>query len=483
LNLGTVVLAFPLLSGSADDGSRWVEGYSEREAAESAVEEFGRLDGPDEVERHVALFLLASDLAELGLFELAADTYHRAGQWPLLAGAAFLGELRALDDAEQHERLHRRAPRGPWEELDGEERAEALFRAARAAFATSRYPEARDWLREIPQGSSWYPFSRYLLAQTEFALGRYDRAIEAAEPIFAGGGADPVAARLRQRMALVLGEMMIEIGLYETAKVLLELPGPDGPVGRRAQRDRSIASALAAAERGDLEQAERIVAEVVAAFERAAEQVGADGAPETLAERLRDLRRTWPPRERLAERRRWAEERARSAIRRARESVPARIRSVLWANLPPVVLWRLLAEARPAPLPGPIVLDEATQRFFAPRGDISRALVALALLEESSSGASCARRAAARLRARAAAVLIGRAPAPGFSDLATIAASCDADRDPELEAAVTDAALRALAAETRAADLRLRQQRYLLEEAIARARFVRSRPTREEPRG
>jgi len=470
LVLSTVFLAFPLFASSSPEGvSRWLDGYASRPAAESALAVLGGLGGLEEPEQEIARFLLAGDFAELGLSTLAIDAFRSLRDSGNLAGAAFVGVVRVHADGDEHERLYHFARRGAWRELEQDDAAEVAFRVARACFATSRYPEARLWLSEVPDDSSWYPFGRYLLAQTEYALGRYGRAIEAAAPIFSAREPADAIGPLRERTAVLLGNMMTEIGMYREAVELLSWPGPDSPWKERAERDRLVAHGLAALQDARFDRAERLTADVARLLDGAVSAVERSVASEAdVGKRLEDLRGSWPSVALRGARSAWTAAHARRALDRVEGFGFRKVFAAAWASLPPVLLYRLFRRDGDV-VPPAVAVGEESRFFFAPSGEVSRVLTAAALVEESRTR-DCGAREAAALRTHAAAALLGITAPPRLGDVEAIAGGCGRGAVTGLGPVVHERLLHAIGEDARRLRRDLRSQRYALDEAVARAR-------------
>lgn len=185
MDLTTALLVFPLLSAPQEEGlSELIERYGRSQAADSAVALTRRLPALSGTTRETARFLLAIDFAELGLGDLAVSELEALTGEPCLGPAASVALLRIRSDSGSNDAVVHEASAAPWDRMKDEDFGESLYRVARAFFLTRRYPEARDWLAHVPEASPYFLFARYLLAQTEYALGHFGRAVEAAEPIF-----------------------------------------------------------------------------------------------------------------------------------------------------------------------------------------------------------------------------------------------------------------------------------------------------------
>ena len=460
-------LVLPLLSSSESAGlAHLLERHAERPPADAVIAILGALPRLEADEAAIARFLLAGALSELGLVELAAGILRPELDSPFLGGAAFVAWLRAESAAGEHERIVRVTRRAPWKNVAADDLGEALYRAARACFVTARYPEARLWAREVPDDSSWHPFARYLLAQSEYALGRHAAALSAAEPIFSSRDSGDAVGALQERTAVLLGDMLIEIGLYERAVEVLSWPDADGPFAERAGRDRLVARGLAALEAARFERAEALTARVAARLDRLGADIErASASTADRAARIDDLRRAWPAAADGAARRRWTAARARDAWERSRGWTFSRVMRAAWASFPPVILWRLARRPdETVPEGGRIGAD--SRFFFAPRPEVSKLLAAAALLEES--GERDCREAA--VHRRAAAALLGVTPIRDLESLRR--AECDdAPNADSLAPVLRERLDHALEADARRQLRALREQRFALDEAVARARL------------
>ncbi|MGH7822218.1 MAG: tetratricopeptide repeat protein, partial [Candidatus Binatia bacterium] len=345
LDLATVLLFFPLLGGTSQPQglSQLLDGYRERSGSETAVAILRGLSELSDDERPIARFLLAHSLAELGLPSLATRELVGLLDHPDLGGAAFLGLARLQSGRSEAAALLRHARSAAWDRMGDDEFSEAVFRVARASFFAGRYPEARSWLVRVPEGSAYFPFSRYLLAQTEYALERYGEAIEAADAVFRAHSPRGPRRWLQDRTAILVGDMLTEIGLYPDAVAVLAWLRPDSPFHARAELDQNAAQSLAEIEAGASDRA-------IAAEERVeamlAEQDRAIAATtDALSARAADLRQNWPSDDLRRSRRRAAWATAAEAHERSRSFDWRRPIEVLWQSLPPVMLSRIFMRA------------------------------------------------------------------------------------------------------------------------------------------
>lgn len=479
LNLATALLLFPFLTPEPKPLAALLGRYEERRAADSAVALLRQARSSGGAERAIIEFLLANDLEGLGLLDEALRRFQAASRSAAIAPAAALGAVRVRFEAGEDDALYHEARSLPWDRFVDDDFAEAAYRVAGACFRSGRYPEARSWLSEVPRASPFFPFARYLLAQTEYAIGRYGEAVEAAEPVFALRR-DDVVERLQERTAVLLGDMFVEIGLYDDAVAIFGWPDRTSPFHRRALRDAAVARALAQAEGGWFDRAAWSTSSVNRALE-AIEQEVADSVddPSKVAARAAELRRAWPSRRLDRARRAWAARRATAAVVAEDGWTVRRVFDAAWQSLPPVILVRFFqrgSEHAPAAAPSMAAEDRF---FFAPDPAVARVLAAAALVAEPAQP-GCDGAAATALRTRAAAALLGEEAAPTSDDIGRIGAGCGegtlrgvAERaEAELAAAVS--------ADARRIQRELRRRRYALEEAMARASLDRETAAQAE---
>ena len=473
LDLATVLLFYPLLGGTRRtfDLARWLADHRDASGAETAVALVTARAELPVAEQPIADFLLATSFAELGLDALAARTLTPLVDSPELGAAAFLALARVRDESGEDDALQADARKAPWPRLDDESFGEAAIRVARACMRTGRYAEAREWLEHVPETSAAAAFARVLRVQTEYALDRPAAALEAAEHAFEIPAASRASGWLEDRTAILVGDLLTEIGLYHEAIEVLAWPAATSPFRRRAERDREIARVLdAAARRSGTPTAS---ADVWSAdLER---EIGAaTGSASALAERVADLRAAWPSPVVRAERRRWAADVATSALERARPFDWRRVIEVVWRSFPPVALYELAARDRTdrAPRDSRAVTEE-TRFFFAPRPEVSRLLVGLALVSEMPRGDTCAERAAGALAVRVAASFAPAGSPVTSEDLTRVAASCDRARTADVGDTLERALRDALAAESSRRVLQIREQRLRLAEAVVAAEIER----------
>jgi tetratricopeptide (TPR) repeat protein len=470
LDLATALLCLPLLGGTyqPESFSQLLDGYRERSAADTAVATLRGLSEFTLNERPIANFLLANDLAELGLSDLAAAEFGALLDHPHLAPAAFLGLARLQTDPSGAATLLREARRAPWGRMDGDDFAEAAFRVARASFVAGRYPEARSWLTQIPESSAYFPFSRYLLAQTEYALDRYGKAIEAADTVFQVRSPGGSSRWLQDRTAILVGDMLTEIGLYPDAIGVLDWPEADSPFRGRAELDAGSARSLAEIEAGASDReaaAEESVEETLTG-----QDLAIAAAANQLSARASDLVRTWPPRELGRARRRAAWAAAAKAHERSRGFDWRRPLEILWYSFPPVILARILGRPpeRRADVESTVGAD--TRFFFTPEGEVAKLLTAVALASEAPRGDGCAERAARHLRLRAAGALAGFADPVASEEIRAIATGCGGEDSPDPLPALSEKLRTALAVEASRLRRDVRSRQALFTQAVAEAR-------------
>ncbi len=449
--------------------SSLLSGERRRHPAESVGAILRALPGLSEGEREVARFLLADRIAELGLRDLAvAELRSLAGSFEL-APAAFVALARLRDEAGESEALHAEARFAPWDRVADEDFDETVFRVARAAFETGRHAECRSWLQRVRPESDYFPFSRFVTAQSEYALGRTGRALEATEDLFRS----PRVPLLQDRAAILAGDMLTEIGLYTDAVAVLSWPAAESAFRPRAERDAAVARTLAALETrdpaADTREAERLL------DERESSIAAAVGSPAKLAARGEDLRRAWPSASLLQARRAWTAARAAEALDRMQGFGLGRVLEVLWESAPTTILYHLLFDERDVASPPPATVAAETRFFFVPEPSVAKLLAALALFDQPLAKGGCDGLAAQALRAEAARAALGRTPAPSLATLDRAARACDADGSVPLETALADALDRAVAAEALRRRRETREQRRRLAEAIAGFRFAASR--------
>ncbi len=446
-----------------------LSGDRRRHPAESVGAILRALPRLSEGEREVARFLLAGRLAELGLRDLAAaELRSLAGSFEL-APAAFVALARLRDEAGESEALHAEARFAPWDRIAEGDFDETVFRVARAAFAAGRHAECRSWLQRIRPESDYLPFSFFLTAQSEYALGRVGPALEATEAVFRSPG----APLLHDRASILAGDMLTEIGLYADAVAVLSWPAAGSAFRPRAERDATVARTLAALEgrdpAADPREAERLL------DERDSKIAAAVGSPAERAARAEDLRRSWPSASLVRTRRAWTAERAAEALDRIRGFGFGRVLEILWESAPPTILYRLLMDERDAASPPQAAVAAETRFFFAPEPSVAKLLAALALFDQPLATGGCSGHAARAIRAEAASVALGRTSPPNLATLDRAARACDADGIANLESALADALDRAVAAEARERRREAREQRLRLAEAIAGFRYAASR--------
>ena len=469
-----VFLLFPLLTASPEeDLVSVIERHRERSAAESVVALL-RLAGLTPVEESVVRLLVASDLAEMGLEESSLRAFRSLADHPRLGGSAFVGIARILDERGSFGALRLEAERAPWEWMEPEDAVEAAYRVARAAIATERFGEARDWLARIPEDSPYGPYALYLRAQAEYGLGDYRRAVLAAERIFERAGATPALAALRDRTAILLGDMFLEVGLYGYAIDLLSWPAPASPFRERAQRDLALARGLAALAEGEVGAGDAELSRFDHMLDERAERLGT--AVDTIAEvdlRAVELGEVWPSRRIAAERRQWSRDRAIEALDAARGSGLDRIGTALFESLPPVIAFRLATRAEEPEEAADVRLGSEAARFFVPSAEVSRALAAFALVSAAPGERSCAALATSSLRGRAARTLLDGDEPIDLDELGALARSCGLGVESGLAERARAKLRDAIPADARRRQRRIREQRYRVDDAVARLRLVR----------
>ena len=288
-------------------------------------------------EQPVAGFLLGNDFAELGLHDLALRQFLALVDSQDLGGAAFLAMARLYDDTQDDEALLLRAKHARWEAVRDEDLAEAVYRVARACMRAGHYSEARDWLARISEGSPYFAPSRFLLLQTEYALGRTRAALDAADAVFRSRPRTAIDRWLQDRTAVFTGDMLTEIGLYPYAAGVLQWPSASSPFYARAERDRLVARALLTGSpetSTELASAERSRRRVESEIDRAV------SSTPSLAARAGDLERVWPSARLSRERRRWAAGIAHATSEHVRGFDWRRPLEIVWWSLPPVIVSR-----------------------------------------------------------------------------------------------------------------------------------------------
>jgi hypothetical protein len=441
-----------------------VDGYAERPAADSAIAILRALPTLGAAEGDAARLLLANDLEEIGIDRTATMVLESLGSSPRFAPAAFAALARLRDGRGENEALRIEAAKAPWERMTAEDRAEAAYHVARACFRDRRYPEVRFWVERVPQSSLVYPFARFLLAQAEYAFGENGRAIEAAEPIFSSRRPEGAIRALQDRTAVMLGEMLIELGLFEDAADMLHWPAPDSPFRRRIARDETMLESLAAVGRNSFDEAEQSASRIERTFAAEAAEIDATVAsPHGLEARAAELTQSWPPRALLSRRRTWTADHARTALAKEHRGSLSRAFAAVWEELSPQPAQSHLATIEAA------TVGSDGRFLFAPTRDLDRILTAAALLAEPPR-AGCAENAARTLRERAAASLIGERQEPGPAELATIAASCGGPPVGGLEARAHAKLVNTMSADARRRSRALDRQQYVVKEAIAHAR-------------
>jgi len=444
-----------------------LDSYVERPAADSAITMLLALPSLSGAEAEAGRFLVANDLAEMGLDDTAAMLFRSLATSALLAPAAFAGLARLRDARGEDQELRLEAKDAPWQRMNAEDRAEAAYHVARACFRDRRYPETRWWADQVPASSPFYPFVRFLLAQAEYAFGENARAIEAAEPIFSSRLPANVIGALQERTAVMLAEMFTELGLFTHAADLLAWPGANSAFRGRIERDRMVLESLTALGRHSFDEAEAASWRIETSFDAAAGEIEATVAsPEGLDARAAELARSWPPRGALSLRRAWAAGHARDALATANRGRLGRAFAGVFGTLAAPRI-RSVDDGRSSE---PAAVSAESRFFFAPSRSVDRALAASALLVEPSRP-GCMGNAARILRERAAASLIAERPEPGASDLALIAAGCSDEAIDGLTGRVQAKLRGAISDEARRQSRALRRQQYTVKEAIAHARL------------
>lgn len=474
-NLFRVLVLLPLLVGmelSAYDLPPLLDEYGERSALETTRQSLLMEPTAPDRDREIVSLLLAADLAELGFADLATGALRGLLGSDTVGGQAMLVLARLRNDGgEGAEGLVSAARGARWELLDGEDLAEAEFLVARACMRTRRYPEARAWLRQVPRGSGFFRFSRYLLAQTEYALGRTGAALDAASEVFADHPRDTSDRWLQERTAVLVGDMLIDLGRYRDAVAALGWPAAASPFRARAERDAAIARALWTA--GD----DAGASDAHAALERATanrdrEIAAAVASPAETAARAADLERAWPPREIRRERRRALARAARAAYERTRAPGWRRVAQVVWRSLPPVALYELVrGEPGGAATPAAAV-DARSRHFFTPSPQAAKLLSAIALASEATSGRGCGDRFARAVAERAGAALVDGTGDPSGADLLAIASECRDGNPSRTLAALRERLAGTVDAEASRLRREVHEQGYRVEEALLAARLA-----------
>jgi tetratricopeptide (TPR) repeat protein len=434
-------------------------------ASRSAVALLRILPELDGRENEAARLLLADDLAEMALVPAAQAEYRRLLDSPASAAAASVALARLYGDAEEPELLRGLAGVVPWRSLDDRDFAETAFRLGRACHLAGRRAEAREWLAEIPRESDYHPFARYLAAQVAYADGRYAEAVAAASDVLEREGSSDV---LRDRAAILLGDMLTEIGQYDKALGFFSRTSAESPYRDRAERDRRIAQELRDALGASRRSIPARMGEVEKDLRSREEEILAAARPGAgLEETLEDLKRSWPSRELAAMRRRWTQRRAAEALEGGIAGTIGRLLSAAWETLPPVMALGLARsdpdEARPVPEMSP-----AARFFFVPTPRTARLLVAAALTAERREE-DCAGGAAATLRDRAVRAHLGLAPMPSGEEVAEIAAGCGREETVDLRSAIDERLRAELGSEARAQARLVEAQRHFLDQAVGAA--------------
>lgn len=466
-----MLLLFPLLGGghpSGHDLPRLLDEYAERSAAHTVGNLLLMERDAADLDREIVRFLLGRDLAELGLPDAGVRQLRGLLGSSTIAGGAFLALARIHNETGAADALVRDSRTAPWSQIEGEDLAETIFLVARACMATGRHPEARDWLSRIPAQSSFFPYSRYLLAQTEYALGRSSAALDAAAEVFRDRARKASERWLQERTALLVADMLIDLGLFGHAIDVLEWPSARSPFRGRAERDTAIARALMDAADGrepDDPGLDR------AADDRDRDLVAAVSPRSETMARAAELERVWPPRPMRRARRLAAARTARSALDRVHGFGWRRIAQVVWRSLPTTALYDLVRSSSRGAAESAPHLDVKSRHFFTPEREVAKLLVTIALVSEAPTGAACEERFARALAERQAAALLDRANDPTGEELYGIAANCRDDprsrRLPELREKLYQAI------DAQAARLRreVREQRYRVEEAVMASRL------------
>jgi len=463
--LGLIALGY---ASVAEVTAATLDGYVERPAADSAIAILRELPTLAGREADAARFLVAIDLEEIGADRTAAILLGSLGSSPAIAPAAFAALARVRDVRGENEALRIEAAKAPWERMTADDRAEAAYHVARACVRDRRYPEVRFWVDKVPRGSLVDPFSRFLLAQAEYAFGDNARAIEAVEPIFSSRRAEDAIRPLRDRTAVMLGEMFIELGLFGDAAEMLRWPAPDSPFRRRIERDRMMLESLSAVERHSFDDAERWSSRIEQSFAADAAKIEASVASRAdLEARGSELAPSWPPQASRFRRRAWAAERARDTLTSQAGGFRRLLVNVRQTLFPPPLDSRQDGDAREI-----ATVASDSRFFFAPTPALSRALTASALLAEAPRR-GCAGNAARTLGERAAASLIGEREELTPAEIAAIAASCGEPPIGGLVERAHEKLLRAIAEDAHRRSRALERQQYVVKEAIAHARLDR----------
>ena len=401
--------------------------YEHLDASRSLVDLFHLLPKLRGVEHAVGRFLIANALAELGFYEPSILELQKLELLDSLTPAASVALCRILSDSGDDAALFQAAMRVDWTRLQGDDRSEVAYRAARAAFRLRRYGQVLLWLENVPSDASFGPFATYLLAQTQTATGQYSEAVKTAERILRERAHSQVNRHLQDRTAIFLGDLFTEMGLYSEAAEILRWSPPESPFTARAKRDQIVASGLLSLALGKFDDARPLIDRLHAYLQKLAGEVEQSVATEDLvAERAAELRRVWPPKFLVYARREWAAHRAFEILASLEETKQSDPFQMLWDRLKaPVTLpWLGSHNDRPSPwLPG---RDVKHRFFFPPPALLSNLLVGLALLEDrpSAYGDDCGTAAAMAIRRRIADSLLGESPAPTESDLRSLAGTC-----------------------------------------------------------
>jgi tetratricopeptide (TPR) repeat protein len=479
------VLTLPMTAAGSLEGV--VRHFTHLDASRTLVAVLPLLSSPGRLapfEEDAARFLAATALAELGFDEqaieelkplLGGDSGRLGGA---LAGAARVASARIHARRGEHREVLALARAAPWEDLFREDAEELAYRAGVAAFRLGRYAEVARWVERVSEGSPYSAYGAILAAQADFALGRYGRAAAAisAAAQTARGAAE--GDLLRQRAALLAGELYTELGSYDLAVAALARAVLRGPYGVRARRDLLVAQALGRLARGDLEGGQRLVAELRAHFEGLAAEIGASVASDKdVAERARELRRLWPVRSTVYRRRAWAEERLEAALGSGNGrlwSPGGFAGTIVFVKVPAAFGWLWGDGKRPGgEVPGARP-PRAARFFFPPDPRTAEILEALALLEEAPArwGDDCSIRAAIAIRRRIAVWRLGETQRPQLEELRELVGRCDEVLPDGGVRRRAEAALgEAIRIQAQRLTEALRRQALELELAIARARL------------
>ena len=399
--------------------------FAHIDGSRSLVELLPLLPSLEGGEQAVARFLVAAALDELGLSNRAKVELEKIREEPALSAAASVALARIHSSLGADAELLELAAGTPWDALRPEDAAEIAYRAAKAAYRQERFGEVESWL-ERTANSSFSPFAAYLRAQTAFATGDTPGAIASARPLIERSTSDAVIETLRDRAAILLGDLYTELGRYGEAVGALSIPDERSPFAARARRDLLVAEGLQQLTAGEFTGAGPVVDRLHAYLASLISELGASvDSKEAVEERLRELRGSWPSRFATYGRRDWTVARARQALDALGFEDPSRPGGLYQVFLSMPVRLRLRGDRWEK---DPWVPDrERTARFFfPPSGDIARWLRAVGLLEDRPviHGTACPVRAATGIRRSVALWLLEATPPPNLDEIAALASGC-----------------------------------------------------------